>query len=122
MAARSPRRGSSFALFAVLAACDRAPPPSAVQRPAITGSPLAGVTAVNASFVATVREVLRAGSYSYFDVELDDGSRRWAVMMGPALVVGTRVRVDVFGTRRDFDSPRLRRRFATLDFARVVPV
>lgn len=104
--------------LAIAPACRDRAEPAATARPA--GSPLAELApASDARYDGVVRACLRAGSYSYLEVELADGAHRWAVSMGPALAVGTAVRVEVFGARTDFHSPRLGRTFATLDFAHV---
>ncbi len=71
-----------------------------------------------AELTGTVTERLTAGSYSYLRIQ-DAGDERWIATMGAGAEVGARVIVRSFGTRRDFESPRLGRRFDELTFGSV---
>ncbi len=99
-------------------ACDAGPP--AVGAAGAAASPLMALEpGTSAGYSGIVRAGLQAGGYSYLNVELAAGERRWAVSMGPMPDVGSAVRVQVLGTRTEFYSPRLGRTFATLDFAQI---
>jgi hypothetical protein len=100
-------------------------PASASARPAAAGAlgPLqryALPAGERLSFDAVVVERLDAGSYGYLRVTRDDGSApAWIATLRPSVEVGARVHVTAFGHTRDFDSPRLKRRFDDLYFAAV---
>ncbi|MBK6918769.1 MAG: hypothetical protein IPH07_15355 [Deltaproteobacteria bacterium] len=68
---------------------------------------------------ATVVASLAAGEYSYVELEpaASQGERRWAVTLGEQPPVGALVHARVAGTKHDFESRRLQRRFERLDFA-----
>lgn len=67
------------------------------------------------SLAGVVTERLAAGSYSY--LRLDGGD--WIATTGDPAQVGQRVQVQSFGTREDFESPRLGRRFDRVVFGIV---
>lgn len=125
-----PRRGGilCWLLIGSLYACrsESAPVP-APGEPApraaevITTPPIAELSAPAVrQYSGTVVTRLPAGSYTYLEIAVAD-ARRWAVTTGGGAEVGERVHAEVFGTREDFASPRLGRRFAHLDFATVEP-
>lgn len=102
-------------LFVGLSACDD-------TRPA-AGSPLAALEQpAQTQYEATVVACLPAGDYSYLELALADGERRWAVISSERPAVGAAVRTRVFGTRTHFDSRRLKRSFDRLDFAAIEPI
>lgn len=138
--ARHPRRGAmggawllAVALCAATGACDQAsaateaPPvnaaavaPSAPQtRQAGPPTDLTAPTAEEARFSGTVTEHLPAGGYHYLRIETDEGPTRWVVTMGGTAKAGSRVDVTSMGSRRDFYSRRLDRRFDEVAFATV---
>ncbi len=114
------------------AACSSPPAPTAEEprsspttattpSPAIAASPMGTLAAPEpgaAELTGTVTERLTAGSYSYLRIH-DAGDERWIATMGAGADVGARVIVRSFGTRRDFESPRLGRRFDELTFGSV---
>jgi hypothetical protein len=69
--------------------------------------------------VGVVAEHLPAGGYTYLWVEPEHGEPRWVVTMRRDVDAGDRVRVDSLGSRHDFYSRRLDRRFAELVFGVV---
>jgi hypothetical protein len=69
--------------------------------------------------VGVVAEHLPAGGYTYLRVEPEHGEPRWVVTMRRDVGAGDRVRVDSLGSRHDFHSRRLDRRFAELVFGVV---
>jgi hypothetical protein len=69
--------------------------------------------------VGVVAQHLPAGGYTYLQVELAQGEPRWVVTMRRDVGTGDRVRVDNLGSRHDFYSRRLDRRFAELVFGVV---
>jgi hypothetical protein len=69
--------------------------------------------------VGVVAEHLPAGGYTYLWVEPEEGPARWVVTMRRDVGQGDRVRVDSLGSRQDFYSRRLDRRFAELVFGVV---
>lgn len=69
-------------------------------------------------FAGVVAESLAAGGYTYLRVTTVAGDR-WVATMGKGACIGCRVRVKNMGTRRDFHSKRLDRRFETLAFGIV---
>jgi hypothetical protein len=66
-----------------------------------------------------VNERLRAGSYTYLDMRLHDGSQEWIVVMGKAPAPGEDIEAVNMGTRTNFHSRRLDRTFDRLTFAWV---
>lgn len=66
-----------------------------------------------------IESQLVAGSYTYVELRGDDSAHYWAVTLGRAPPLGSRVRVRSFGHRRDFYSPRLQRTFPELVFGIV---
>jgi hypothetical protein len=87
-------------------------------RPAVGGSPLAGLETSAEVFRGVVDEVLPAGGYTYLRVRTDAGDR-WVATMGSGVELGRGVEIKAMGTRRDFHSRRLDRRFDTLAFGIV---
>ena len=69
--------------------------------------------------VGVVAEHLPAGGYTYLWIEPEQGEPRWVVTMQRDVDAGDRVRVDSLGSRHDFYSRRLDRRFAELVFGVV---
>lgn len=69
--------------------------------------------------VGVVAEHLPAGGYTYLWVEPEQGPARWVVTMRRDVGPGDRVSVDSLGSRHDFYSRRLDRRFAELVFGVV---
>lgn len=104
----------------VLAACGRQPEPDS-RAP---GNPLVGITSQGdqASERGThlhgrIAERLPAGGYTYLDLVLADGSQHWVVVMADNVPdTGHEVDVVAMGTRTDFYSRRLGRRFDRLTF------
>ncbi|WP_428265522.1 hypothetical protein [Haliangium sp.] len=116
------------ALMLAPAGCTQARGDADEARPAVASAvtptasahPLAGVSQADrgAHLRGRVAERLDAGSYTYLDLALDDGGRRWVVVMGaPAADRGDEIEVVAMGTRQDFHSRRLDRTFAELTFA-----
>lgn len=71
-------------------------------------------------FDGVVRTRLVAGSYLYFEVEADDGAKRWvATLKTSDALEADRVEVSSYAARSDFESKRLGRRFERLLFGRV---
>lgn len=65
-----------------------------------------------------VSERLDAGSYTYLDLRLADGSQRWIVLLGKAEAEpGQDIEAVAMGSRTDFHSRRLDRTFDRLTFA-----
>lgn len=65
-----------------------------------------------------VNERLDAGSYTYLDLRLGDGSQRWIVVLGKAEAEpGQDIEAVAMGSRTDFHSRRLDRTFDRLTFA-----
>jgi hypothetical protein len=64
-----------------------------------------------------VAQRLSAGSYSYLDTRLEDGSQRWLVVMGKSPAPGQEVEAVSMGTRTSFRSGRLDRTFDQVTFA-----
>jgi hypothetical protein len=115
-------QGSGLRLGAVLLAlllplgCQRAPrtePAGPVQNPLLQlerpQSPRV--------LTGTVAEVLPAGTYFYARLVVPSGEPCWIAGLGERPQPGRSVSARVLGTRRDFFSRRLGRRFATLHFA-----
>jgi hypothetical protein len=104
---------------------------SAEPRVATDGRATAGAPAAAASAHAAastdergtrlrgrIGERLAAGSYTYLDLRLADGSQRWIVLMGNVQAApGEEIEVVAMGTRADFHSRRLDRTFERLVFA-----
>ena len=70
-------------------------------------------------FAGAVEEVLAAGSYTYFHVRTSDHERRWVVALCRACRTARTLQVTSYGTRDDFSSKRLGRRFDRLHFSTV---
>lgn len=70
-------------------------------------------------FSGRVSEVMRAGSYSYLYVTLENGSARWVVTMSRGIELDADVIVKNMGTQRDFHSKRLDYSFDELVFGVV---
>lgn len=65
-----------------------------------------------------VNERLDAGSYTYLDLRMGDGSQRWIVVLGKAEAEpGQDIEAVAMGSRTDFHSRRLDRTFDRLTFA-----
>jgi hypothetical protein len=103
----------------------RPEPPASSARPK-KGSPLVGAEAPSdqaRDFEGIARERLDVGSYLYFEIEADDGARRWVATLATSEArIGERVRVSTYATREGFESKRLARRFERLWFGRVSPL
>jgi len=87
-----------------------------------SASPLAGLVPPapgQEQLMGVVAEHLPAGGYTYLWVEPEHGEARWVVTMRRDVGAGDRVRVDSLGSRHDFYSRRLDRRFAELVFGVV---
>jgi hypothetical protein len=96
-------------------------PASATEANGSAG-PLAGLVPPapgQEQLVGVVAEHLPAGGYTYLWVEPEQGPARWVVTMRRDVGAGDRVRVDNLGSRQDFYSRRLDRRFAELVFGVV---
>jgi hypothetical protein len=92
---------------------------------ALTKNPFSDVEPPRPEEVALrgeVREVLRAGSYTYLSIACEDGDARWVVTMRRGFSAGDRVDVKNMGTRRAFHSKRLGRTFEELVFGVVRPL
>ena len=85
------------------------------------GNPLEGISTAERGkrMRGRVSERLRAGSYTYLDMRLDDGSQQWVVVMGKAPAAGQDIEAVNMGTRTNFHSRRLDRTFDRLTFAWV---
>lgn len=79
---------------------------------------LAPASAGDDTFAGVVQESIPAGGYTYLRVVTDTGDR-WVATMGKGVPVGHRVHVKNMGTRHDFHSKRLGRRFDVLAFGIV---
>lgn len=98
---------------------DSIPEPAAEPEPA--GNPLQALAPADqddATFGGVVRERLPAGGYTYLRVATEEGDR-WVATMGKGAPVGQRVLVKNMGTRHDFHSKRLGRRFDAIAFGIV---
>lgn len=84
-------------------------PPTGLVPPALGQEQLVGVVAQH----------LPAGGYTYLEITPEHGEPRWVVTMRRGIESGDRVRVDNLGSRHDFYSRRLDRRFAELVFGVV---
>jgi hypothetical protein len=95
--------------------------PSRSQPEAASGNPLRSLAPAqegDAAFAGVVAESLAAGGYTYLRVSTGEGDR-WVATMGKGAPVGHRVHVKNMGTRHDFHSKRLGRRFDVLAFGIV---
>lgn len=110
----------------VAAACDGARADAAADTAtartpaAMAANPLVDLgVGESTEYDATVIASLAAGEYSYVELEpaASQGERRWAVTLGEQPPVGALVHARVAGTKHDFASRRLQRRFERLDFA-----
>jgi hypothetical protein len=126
---------AALALAGVSVACDAAAraeatvpsePVAVVQAPAVRSESLAGPPTElvppapgQEQLVGVVAQHLPAGGYTYLQLELEHGDPRWVVTMRRDVGTGDRVRVDNLGSRHDFYSRRLDRRFAELVFGVV---
>lgn len=131
--------GAALAVAGFATACDPAVSPTQAE-PAVSSTkaePVASASAdggsVHASplgalvppapgeerLVGVVAERLPAGGYTYLWIEPEHGDSRWVVTMRRDVGAGDRVRVDSLGSRHDFYSRRLDRRFAELVFGVV---
>lgn len=122
MPLRSPPVWPSALLVMILSACAaEAPAPiQSVDAAKASASPMGALEQpTTPEYEGTVVSSQQVGRYHYLEVALVDGGRRWAVITSDPPAVGAAVRTRVFGTRTDFDSPRLHRRFAQLDFATI---
>ena len=130
--------GAALLLAGVAAACDPAaqadlPAKAEVAASADGGSvhasaadgsesPLGGLVPPapgQERLVGVVAEHLPAGGYTYLWVEPEHGDPRWVVTVRRDVGAGDRIRVDSLGSRHDFYSRRLDRRFAELVFGVV---
>jgi hypothetical protein len=124
--------GAALLLAVVATACDPETSPElagkAEARPAIAaetkglGNPLGELVPPKPGqeqLVGVVSEHLPAGGYTYLWVEPERGEPRWVVTMRRDVGAGDRVCVDSLGSRQDFYSRRLDRRFAELVFGVV---
>ncbi|MEZ4446391.1 MAG: hypothetical protein R3B72_45350 [Polyangiaceae bacterium] len=110
------------AFVALVTGCQPTPTPEPAatshETPAPTGMPQ--VDPPEGNFEGQVRERLDAGSYTYLLVGTDAGAEEWVVTLGKGANVGAQVAIKSMGTRRDFESARLKRRFDRLVFAIVL--
>lgn len=122
--ADAPRRLIRLLVLFGAAGCSPAPPPIAAEPSAPTPPPASPLGTLDppapgaAELSGTVVERLAAGRYHYLRIRSAD-TDRWIATMGAGADVGARVVVRSFGLRRDFDSPRLGRRFDELTFGSV---
>ena len=89
---------------------------------ASAGNPLGGLAPPAAGqerLVGVVAEHLPAGGYTYLRIEPERGPAQWVVTTRRDVGAGDRVSVDSLGSRHDFYSRRLDRRFAELVFGVV---
>ncbi|MBL8944859.1 MAG: hypothetical protein JNK45_16980 [Myxococcales bacterium] len=121
MLLRSPRAWLSTLLVILSACAAEAPAPvESVAAAAPATSPMGALERpTTPAYQGTILSTQKVGRYHYLELALADGERRWAVTTSEPPSIGAAVRTHVFGTRTDFDSPRLKRRFARLDFATV---
>ncbi|WP_394846901.1 hypothetical protein LZC95_05470 [Pendulispora brunnea] len=63
--------------------------------------------------------MLDAGSYTYFSLRMPDDRERWVVELSRSHRNASWMNVNSYGLRRNFDSPRLNRRFDELYFVSV---
>jgi hypothetical protein len=96
------------------------PGPAASPGAGSAGNPLQGASTAErgTKLRGRVNERLDAGSYTYLDLRLGDGSQRWIVVLGKAQAEpGQDIEAVAMGTRTDFHSRRLDRTFDRLTFA-----
>lgn len=96
--------------------CQRAPriePGGAAQNPLLQLEPQQAPSVLT----GTVAEVVPAGSYFYARLVAPAGTECWIAGMGERPQLGRSVSARVLGTRHDFFSRRLGRRFTTVHFA-----
>ncbi len=77
------------------------------------------------TYRATVKQVLRAGSYRYLLLDGAPGGapgQAWVVVMGQDAAPGERVEATLWAQLDDFSSPKLGRRFAPLQLATITSV
>ncbi|WP_394836547.1 hypothetical protein LVJ94_06525 [Pendulispora rubella] len=86
-----------------------------------SGSPLANSDFEfrREAFSGRVENVLDAGSYTYFSLRMPDDRERWVVELSRSHRSASWMSVSSYGVRRNFDSPRLNRRFDELYFVSV---
>lgn len=99
---------------------DAAGPGAAASVTGSAESPLRGASTAERGtrLRGRVNERLDAGSYTYLDLRLDDGSQRWIVVLGKADAgPGQDIEAVAMGSRTDFHSRRLARTFDRLTFA-----
>jgi hypothetical protein len=70
-------------------------------------------------FAGAVEEVLAAGSYTYFHVRTSGHERRWVVALCSTCRSARTLQITSYGTRDDFSSKRLGRRFDRLHFSTI---
>jgi hypothetical protein len=110
------------AALTALAACTSREPPAAEATPAAT-NPTTGMSREHrgARIKGRIAEKLTAGSYTYMALTSAEGSPRWAVVIGKDLPPeGQEIEIISMGSRKDFYSGRLKRRFDEVMFAMVV--
>lgn len=123
------RNRAVWTLAIVMTACQRPAPDTAVAKLSLqpsgpeskAASPMGALDSPAADereITGVVTERLVAGRYSYLCLDAD-GTRVWIATTGAGAEVGQRVHVRSLGTRRDFESPRLGRRFDELVFGVV---
>lgn len=94
--------------------------PAAAAPGAAGANPLVGASTAERGtrLRGRVNERLQAGSYTYLDLRLGDGSQYWIVVLGKAKAEpGQEIEAVAMGTRTDFHSRRLDRTFDRLTFA-----
>ncbi|MCH9683336.1 MAG: hypothetical protein K0V04_18010 [Deltaproteobacteria bacterium] len=96
-------------------------PDAAVQGERVQGPPSGLIPPAEGrrQLVGVIEERLPAGGYLYLRLQPEDGASQWVVTLGGSAGVGSRVEVDNLGSRRDFHSRRLGRRFDDLVFGVV---
>jgi hypothetical protein len=89
------------------------------ERSASSQNPLASATRLTpTTHNATVREVARAGSYTYMAVALDTNDpTSWIVVMGQGAVPGQQIKLTLWARYATFKSARLGRTFSPLYLA-----
>lgn len=111
-----PRLGVVLAAMLLPLGCQRAPrtePAGGAQNPLLQlEQPQAPRV-----LTGTVAEVVPAGSYFYARLVTPSGEPCWLASLGERPPLGRSVFARVLGTRHDFFSRRLGRRFATVHFA-----
>ncbi len=114
----TPRLLAILAL--VSAACSPPPPtsPMPATSPASPAMAMPQTDGIVRQLRGQVRQRLEAG-YLYLEVEDALGDRHWVVSLMKDVALGADVEVKVFGSRDQFFSKRLQRRFDTLSFGVV---